>query len=240
MGELFPSNASVHIIDAMANQSYLSIWCKDFTEERMLGQIGAFLATVPFSTTRPGFTDLTIRAVDASEAPVLEDDLRAAPLDAGGIIELIREQLHGDTSYEVRANWDLWEFDASAAKWVNGPRGLEVFFHGEDYDDGFWRDNGHVQVSLGFEHFFTGHAGLLGIRQVGKTPAESPEEARFLEAMAWPENLQAYQEKTQENIRKLLEWIRRIEKAVAVERLRLWSEGEENFEARMEEILAAR
>ncbi|HLV96305.1 MAG TPA: hypothetical protein VKS44_14025 [Candidatus Acidoferrales bacterium] len=224
----------------MANLSYLSIWCKEFGEERMLGQFGAFLATMPFSATKPGFTSLTIRAVDASESPVLEDDLRSAPLDAAGIVEIIGHQVHSDSAYEVRANWDLWEFDAGAAKWLNEPHALEILCQGQDYDDGFWRENGHIQVSLGFEHLFTGHAGLLGIRQVGQRTAESPQEARFLEAMAWPENLQAYQEKTRENIHKLLEWIRRIEKAVPVERVRLWSEGEENFEARMEEILAAR
>ena len=224
----------------MANQAYLGVWCKEFSEERMLEQFGAFLGTVAFSTTKPGFTGLTIRAVDSSEAPLLEEDLRAAPLDTAGITELIREQIHRDSSYEVRANWDLWEFDVSAAKWLNGPRALEIFCHGQDYDDSFWQENGHIEAALGFEHLFPGLAGLLGIRQIGKRLAESPEEARFLEAMAWPENLQAYQEKTRENIGKLLDWVRRIEKAVPVERVRLWSEGEENFEARMEEILAAR
>lgn len=226
--------------DRMANQAYLGVWCKQFGEEQILQQFGAFLGTVPFSTKRPGFTRLTIRAVDASEAPVVEDDLRAAPVDAAGIIEIIGEHIHGDSSYEVHAHWDLWEFDAATAKWANEPRGLEIFCHGEDYDEGFWRENGHIQVNLGFEHLFTGHAGLLGIRQVGKRAAESPEEARFLEAMAWPENLQAYHEKTRENIRKLLDWVRQIEKAVPVEKARLWSEGEENFESRMEEILAVR
>jgi hypothetical protein len=224
----------------MANQAYLGVWCKEFSEERMLEQFVAFLQTVPFSASQPGFTGLTIRAVDASETPVLEDDLRSAPLDASGISEIIRDHVHSDSSYEVRAHWDLWEFAAGAAKWGNGPRGLEIFCHGLDYDNGFWEENGHIEVNLGFEHLFTGHAGLLGFRQAGERAAESPEEARFLEAMAWPENLQAYQEKTRENIRKLLDWVRRIEKAVAVERVRLWSEGEENFEARMEEILAAR
>lgn len=224
----------------MANQAYLGVWCKEFSEERMLAQFGSFLATVPFSVSKPGFTNLTIRAVDSSEAPILEDDLRAAPLDSAGIIELIGQQIHSDSAYEVRAHLDLWEFDAAAAKWMNGPHPLEIFCYGEDYDDGFWRENGHIEVDLGFEHLFTGHAGLLGIRQIGKRPAESPEEARFLEAMAWPENLQAYHERTRENIKKLLDWVRRIEKAVAVDRVRLWSEGEENFEARMEEILAAR
>jgi hypothetical protein len=58
--------------------------------------------------------------------------------------------------------------------------------------------------------------------------------------MAWPENLAAYEEKTRENIRKVLGWTQRIEKALPVKHLRLWSEGEDNFEARLEEILAAR
>jgi hypothetical protein len=34
--------------------------------------------------------------------------------------------------------------------------------------------------------------------------------------------------------------VRRIETDLPVERLKLWSEGEENLEARMEEIIASR
>jgi hypothetical protein len=58
--------------------------------------------------------------------------------------------------------------------------------------------------------------------------------------MSWPENLKLYKERTRENIKKLFDWVRQIETAVDAERVRLWSEGEENFEARLEEILAAR
>jgi hypothetical protein len=57
--------------------------------------------------------------------------------------------------------------------------------------------------------------------------------------MAWPDNLEKYRESTRESIRKLLEWLRRIEGAIPVERVQLWSEGEDNFEARLEEIAAA-
>jgi hypothetical protein len=49
-----------------------------------------------------------------------------------------------------------------------------------------------------------------------------------------------YQEKTRENIKSLFGWVRKIEDALPITKLRLWSEGEENFEARLEEILAAR
>jgi len=225
----------------MSNQSSLSIWCKDFAEEeKMLERFEALLTTVPFSASKPGFSYLVVRAVDSAETPIAEFDLRAVPHDAKGIIELTRDHVNRDSAFEVRAEWDLWTSDATGGGWKNEPQPLEIVCHGPDYDNQFWRESGHFMVNFGFEHVFTGHAGLLGIRQKERGPAQSAEEARFLETMAWPENLRKYQEKTQENIRQLFDWVRRIEKAVPVEHLRLWSEGEENFEARLEEILAAR
>jgi len=225
----------------MSNQSYLSVWLTDFTEEHMLEHFGDFLSTVPYSAAKPGLTYLTIRAVDSSESPIYEQDLRPVPLDPSGIVELATEYLHSDCAYEARAQWDLWIFDpASEPAFRSEPEPLELICYGEDYDSGAWQQNGHFEANLGFEHFFTGHAGLLGIDKSAPRAAESPEEARFLEAMAWPENLEKYQEKTRENIRRLIEWVRHIEKAIPNGRVRLWSEGEENFEARLEEILAAR
>lgn len=228
------------IMLVMANQSYLSVWYPDLPEELILERFGAFLSTVPFSDKMPGFTQLTIHAVGAAEIPILEQDLRRMPLDGARIIEIAREHLNSDCAYDVSCYWDLCVFDAEAGKWKIEPQPIEISCYGADYDDAFWRDNGHIQVNFGFEHFFTGHAGLLGFRRDARAPAQSPEEARFLEAMAWPENLERYHDETRKNIRKLLDWIRRIEKAVPVERVRLWSEGEENFEARIEEILAVR
>jgi hypothetical protein len=52
--------------------------------------------------------------------------------------------------------------------------------------------------------------------------------------------LREYQEKTRENIQQLMGWMRTVEETLPVERVRLWSEGEENFEARLDEILAVR
>lgn len=227
-------------MSAMSNQAYLSIWGKEFSEERMLEVLGNFLATVPFSTSRPGFTHLVIRAVDFAETPILEQDMRAVPLDPAGIIEMAKDHLQSDCSLEVRADWDLWVFGGEPGRWQNLPQPLEISCYGEDFADSFWRENGHLEANLGFEHLFTGHAGLLGFRQTSPAAPASPEEARFLASMEQPANLQMYRDKTRENIRKVFEWVRRIEKAVPMERLRPWSEGEENFEARLEEILAAR
>ncbi len=204
----------------------------------MLEYFARFLETVPVSASRPGFAYLIVRAVDARESPLLEQDLRAVPLDGAGIIELTKDYLHRDSAFEVHGSWDLWAFNTEG-RWQLEPQPLQIFSHGEEYDEAFWKESGHILVDLGFEHLFTGHAGLLGMRRGERAPAQSQEEARFLEAMAWPENLQRYQEKTRENIRKLLDWVRKIERALPVERVRMWSEGEENFEARVEEILVA-
>jgi hypothetical protein len=224
----------------MSNQAYLSIWCKDFPEDLLLERLGTFLSTVPFSAKQPGFTHLEIRAVDWTETPVYEQDLRSLPLDAASIVELAKNHLNNDSSYSVHSRWDLWAYEGDPARWQLQPQALELICYGEDFDSGAWRQDGHLEVNFGFEHLFTGHAGLLGIRQIGRSTAESPEEKLFLEAMARPENLHNYYEKTRENIKKLFDWVGRIEKALPVARVRLWSEGEENFEARLEEILAAR
>jgi hypothetical protein len=222
------------------DQSFLSVWFSEFPEELMLEHLGVFLGTVPFSSTRPGFTHLTIRAIDPSETPVLEQDLRSAPADATGIVELVGEHLHTDSACEVRAFRDLSGFDDATAKWKREPQPVDISCIGEDYDGGVWRESGHFLVNLGFEHYFIGHAGLLGVRQIRRPAAETPEEARLLEVMAWPENLEKYQKETRENIRELLDWVTRIQNEMPVQRVRLWSEGEEDFEARMDEIVAAR
>ncbi len=222
----------------MANQAYVSVWCRDFPEDQILNRLDMFLATIPFSAARPGIDRIAIRAIEASEPPILEQDFRAMPIEIAGAIDIIRGYVHSDCSYELRCYWDLAVFDSSSAKFTMEPQSIEVLCNAPDYDNGLWVENGHCQVCLGFEHSFTGHAGLLGPQRRASALAASQEEARFLEAMAWPENIERYQEKTRENIRKLLDWTQRMAKAVPVERLRLWSEGEEDLEARLEEILA--
>ncbi len=53
-------------------------------------------------------------------------------------------------------------------------------------------------------------------------------------------NLKEYHAKTRENIQQLFNWVDAIERALPVERSELWSEGEENMEARLDGILAQR
>ncbi len=224
----------------MANRAYASIWAADFSEEKLVEQWKQFLETVPFSKERRGFTELVIRAVDATETPILEQDLRSGEYGADVLAELAQEHAHSDCSYETQAHWDLWARDEASGVWAQKPQPLGIICYGTDFDDGAWKEQGHFLVYAGFEHFFTGHAGLLGFRRRNGERPEDANEAGFIAAMSQQENLQAYQEKTRENIKKLYEWMRQVETALPVEKYLFWSEGEENFEARMEEILAAR
>jgi hypothetical protein len=58
--------------------------------------------------------------------------------------------------------------------------------------------------------------------------------------MSSTENLKEYHRKTKENIQKLFAWVEAVEAALPVQRSELSSEGEENFEARLDAILAQR
>jgi hypothetical protein len=222
----------------MANRAYWGVWTRNFTEATMLDQFERVLRTVPFSAEFPGLTGMVVRAVDFSEAPLVEMDSGANPLKAEEWIASAREYCHADCAFEAESFWDLWAYDFAQGRWVRGPQKLVMICNGEEYDGGVWAEQGHFHAEIGFEHFYTGHAQLLG--SSGRPPAEAQDviEARFQVLMTDPGNLREYHRKTQENIQKLMDWVRAIERAVPVERYRLWSEGEENFEARMDEILA--
>jgi len=132
-------------------------------------------------------------------------------------------------------------------KWQRAPQLLELACYGPDYDHRIAASAGHFQADLGFEHFFTGHAGLLVPHTSSNSKpsqstysAEHPVEHTFRQWMAAGNNLKEYHAKTRENIQQLFHWVEAIEQALPVERTELWSEGEENMEARLDEILAQR
>jgi hypothetical protein len=224
----------------MPNRAYASFWIRNFDVANMLSHFEHFLATVPLAAGPVGFTELVIRAVDWTESPIEEFDLRSQGLTPAGIVELVGVHLASDVCLEVAALWDLWIRDMESASWKKKPERLRLFCFGPDYDQGIFAESGHFMADLGLEHMFTGHAGLLSAETGHVAQPEHPEEARFLMWMSQPQNLREYQEKTRENIQKLMAWVRLAEESLPIERIRLWSEGEENFEARLDEILAVR
>jgi len=225
----------------MANRAYINIWTSSYSEDVMLDRFERLLETVPLSPKRPGFTSLEIRAVTSAEAALVEQDLRGVLAGAADVIALTREHRNADSSYEVQGYWDVWQCDAASGLWQREAQRLLLICNGQDYDDGVAADAGHFMADIGLEHLFTGHGGLLGSN--GAFPQQAPQhpaEAQFLALMTQEESLLEYHEKTRENVRQLLAWVRALEGALPVERYRMWSEGEENLEARLDDILAVR
>jgi len=144
----------------MANRAYLRVWTRDFSEETMIAEFARFLASVPLSESHAGFDQLTVQAVDATEIPIVEWDFREQNYGPAEVAALAAQQLYADVAYIVDAKWDLWAFDIETLKWQHGPQPLVILCQGKDYDDGAAATR-PVFRGPGFEHLFTGHAGLL-------------------------------------------------------------------------------
>jgi len=226
----------------MANRAYLRVWTRDFSATSLIPQFARFLATAPLSPSQPGFTELIVQPIDASETPLAEWDLREQGYGPPEVAALAAQHINADSAYLASAHWDLWSFDSATFKWAQKPEPLTLICHGPEYDSGIASSEGHFVADLGFEHFFTGHAGLLA-PGAASNPFDSsgdPVERSFRQWMSVPANLKEYHAKTRENIQLLFNWIDAVEQALPVERSELSSEGEENFEARLDAILAQR
>ena len=226
----------------MSNRAYLRVWTRDFSEATMIPEFARFLTTAPLSEGEGRFQQLTVQAVDATEAPVSEWDLKEGTFGPAEVAALAAQYLNEDTAFIVEAQWDLWSFNTDTLKWIYGPQPLVLICSGKSYDEGVAATAGHFNADLGFEHLFTGHAGLLA-PTAAKNPSDNsdhPVERTFRNWMASTENLKQYHQKTSENIQKLFAWVEAVEAALPVERSELWSEGEDNFEARLDAILAQR
>ncbi len=226
----------------MANRAYLRIWTRDFSEATMIAEFARFLASAPLSASRKTFTELTVQPIDATETPVAAWDLRPLAYGAAEVAAIAMQNLNTDSAYIATAKWNLWGLDVENLKWKHAPEPLVLTCHGLDYDGGIATNEGQLVADLGFEHFFTGHAGLLapGAATNPFDSSDHPVEHTFRQWMAAGGNLKEYHAKTRENIQQLFQWVEAIERALPVERSELWSEGEENFEARLDAILGQR
>jgi hypothetical protein len=226
----------------MANRAYLRVWTRDFSETTLIAQFARFLATAPLSASENAFKELIVQPVDATELSLAEWDLKDLGYGAPEVAALAIQHLHPDSAFIVNAKWDLWSFEVESLKWMHKPELLMLTCHGPEYDGGIAASDGNFTADLGFEHFFTGHGGLLA-PGAASNPFESsdhPLEHTFRQWMSVPANLKEYHAKTRANIQQLFNWVESIEQGLPVERSQLWSEGEQNFEARLDAIVGQR
>lgn len=222
----------------MPNYAYLSLWFHDGSPAVVIDQATKLFRLFPFSQQEPGFRSSVIRALDPSQPALIEQDVLFTVEE---ISSHLAEFFQADCAAELRAYWDLWIYDARE-KWRESPSPVEFLVQGEQYDDGIFAENGHVQITLGLEHLFTGHAGILHGSQAELTPEQFTARAEYEFALTLqePEMLEAYRLHTLENIRRVLAWERALWANLAIRRRRLWSEGESDLERSLDKILMHR
>jgi hypothetical protein len=180
---------------------YLSLWFPDFSGPEMLPHAFAILQQFPFSAQRPGITHFALHPVSWNEATVLE---RRFPLgiDPGQAALLAAETVHGDYAYVFEGSWDLWTPDLTKESWVLEPALVKFIVQGEEFDDGAYQQTGHVEVDFGPDSFFL-------------QPETSLSEQTS--------------EKIRENVVKLVEFSKNVEKNSGTSARLLWSESEESL-----------
>jgi hypothetical protein len=180
---------------------YLSLWFPDFSGPEMLPHAFAVLQEFPFSTRRPGVSYFAVHPVSWSEATVLERRFPAG-VDAGQATLIAAELIHDDYAYVFEAHWDLWIPDASSGNWLLEAEPVKFIVQGEEFDEGSYRQMGHIQVDFGLDsHFLQPETSLS-------------DQTR---------------EKIRENVAKLVEFSKNVEKNSGTGARLLWSESEESL-----------
>ncbi|HZP64259.1 MAG TPA: hypothetical protein VFB28_12665 [Terriglobales bacterium] len=185
----------------MADPLYLSLWYPNFDPEEMLPRVLSVMRQFPFSEQQPGVLSVGLHPVSWNEATILERRFNPGVTPEQAIV-IASDLLHEDYAYVFEAAWDLWLLDEQKREWELRPSRVKFVAHGEEFDEGAFQQDGHVQIDFGFD-------------------------APFLQ-----ENVQLTlegEDRVLANVRKLVEFTMKAEKASGASSRLLQSESEENL-----------
>ena len=187
--------------ESMSDPLYLSLWFPDFSGPAMLPHLFAVLQQFPFSPRRPGVTYAAVQPVSWNEASVLERRFTPgiAPEEA---VVVAADLIHDDYAYVFDAYWDLWIPDPSGHDWLLLPTLVKFIVQGEEFDEGAYRETGHLEIDFGLDSLFV------------QEDIELTEENQV---------------KIRENVAKLVEFTKKAEMNTRATARRLWSESEESL-----------
>jgi hypothetical protein len=180
---------------------YLSLWFSDFSGPEMLPHLVTVLQQFPFSTQRPGISYFALHPVSWNEATVLERRFPSG-IDPGQATLIAAELVHDDFAYVFEGHWDLWTPDQATGNWLLEPASVKFIVQGEQFDEGTYRQTGHIQVDFGLDSFFL------------QPETELSDQTRS---------------KIRENVAKLVEFSVKVEKNSGASARLLWSESEESL-----------
>ena len=185
----------------VADSLYLSLWFSSFELDEMLPRGLAVMRQFPFSAQQPGIGYVALHPVSWNEPTILEQRLRPGITPEEAVL-LASDLLHEDYAYVFEAFWDLWIPGDDQKQWSLQPSRVKFLVHGIDFEDGAYRQDGHVQVDFGIDSPFL----------QDEVPLTSEAQTRV-----------------RANVQKLVDFIGSVEKASGASGRLLWSDGEENL-----------
>jgi hypothetical protein len=133
----------------MADPLYLSLWFPQFSESDMMPRLLLVVRQFMFSASRPGISALAIHPVSWNEPTILER--RFSPgIEPEEAVAALCDMLHQDYAYVLEAYWDLWILDENG-EWSVQHRQVTFIAHGLEFDEGSYRESGHIQVDFGLD-----------------------------------------------------------------------------------------
>ena len=181
----------------MADPLFLSLWFADAELVEILPRALGVMRQFPFSPKTGGVTYLAIHPVSWGEATVLEQRFNPG-LPAEHAVLVASDLLHEDYAYVFEAAWDLWV--QTENQWILRPSLVKFIVHGENFEDGIAEQEGQIQVDFGFDAPF--------LQENQPLTAEGEQKIRA-------------------NLKKLVEFAIKAEKASGASRRLMWSESEE-------------
>jgi len=185
----------------LADPLYLSLWFPSFDVEDMLPHALLVMRQFEFSAQQPGITYMALRPVSWNEPTILERRFNPGISPEEAVL-VASDLLHEDYAYVLEAAWDLWTFDEERKQWTQQPSPVRFVVNGEGFEEEAYRQEGHIQVELGFDSLF--------LQEEVPLTAEAEQRLRA-------------------NVQKLVKFTSKIENSSGATARLLWSESEENL-----------
>ena len=193
----------------MTDQLFLSIWLTRHARRERVRYFEKMLRLFPFSQREQPQSVVSIRAVSATEPPLLERPVNG-PVDMDEITPIFRDYTGDDTAYVLDGWWDLWTYETD---WKLRPSRVELSCFGPEFDNGTERaeaDQEDLRIDFGVDSNFLPQADVPG-------------SAKLIES----------------NIKSLLRLVHEVEQTFPVESRRLETESGENFADRLSRVLSS-
>lgn len=185
----------------MADSLYLSLWYPDFEVEDMLPRALSVMRQFPFSVERPGIKYVALHPVSWDEATILEQSFPHGIQPEAAVL-VASDLLHEDYGYVFEAAWDLWMLGDGEREWLLKPSLVRFVVRGQEFDEGSYREEGHIEVDFGPDSPF--------LQEHVKLTQEAEMQVRA-------------------NVQKLVDFTAGVEKHSGTSGRLLWSESEENL-----------